>query len=119
MRRGGGEGGDFYLSCFCSGGCVLLNHFSFSKLPTAARRKNQIIIFSQTTTATFDKTLKYLSALESTFTASFLLRCQEYEFKRDKADKNPPLSAVLRPNVNLRPYQQRALAKMFSVQELF
>ncbi|CAK9110686.1 General transcription and DNA repair factor IIH helicase subunit XPB2 (TFIIH subunit XPB) (ERCC3 homolog 2) (RAD25 homolog 2) (AtXPB2) (XPB homolog 2) [Durusdinium trenchii] len=43
---------------------------------------------------------------------------QEYEFRRDRAEGNPPLPAVLRPNVNLRPYQQRALAKMFSVEEV-
>eukprot|EP00913_Durusdinium_trenchii_P029543 g27694.t1 len=42
----------------------------------------------------------------------------EYEFRRDRAEGNPPLPAVLRPNVNLRPYQQRALAKMFSVEEV-
>eukprot|EP00930_Biecheleria_cincta_P102545 TRINITY_DN942_c0_g1_i1.p1 TRINITY_DN942_c0_g1~~TRINITY_DN942_c0_g1_i1.p1 ORF type:complete len:554 (-),score=99.11 TRINITY_DN942_c0_g1_i1:5-1666(-) len=40
---------------------------------------------------------------------------QEYEFRRDQADGNPELPAVLRPTVNLRPYQLRALSKMFSV----
>ena len=37
---------------------------------------------------------------------------QEYEFRRDREDTNPQLTAVLRPTVNLRPYQQRALSKM-------
>ena len=43
---------------------------------------------------------------------------QEYEFRRDRAEGNPPLPAVLRPSVNLRPYQQRALSKMFSVEDV-
>mmetsp|Transcript_7857 Transcript_7857/g.18772 ORF Transcript_7857/g.18772 Transcript_7857/m.18772 type:complete len:694 (+) Transcript_7857:33-2114(+) len=43
---------------------------------------------------------------------------QEYEFRRDREDTNPQLAAVLRPTVNLRPYQQRALSKMFSVDDV-
>jgi len=43
---------------------------------------------------------------------------QEYEFRRDSADTNPHLPAVLRPTVNLRPYQQRALSKIFSVDDI-
>ena len=41
-------------------------------------------------------------------TAGFPL-LQEYEFRRDREDANPQLPAVLRPSVNLRPYQQRVL----------
>jgi len=43
---------------------------------------------------------------------------QEYEFRRDREDANPQLPAVLRPSVNLRPYQQRALSKMFSLDDV-
>lgn len=43
---------------------------------------------------------------------------QEYEFRRDREDTNPHLPAVLRPSVNLRPYQQRALSKMFSMDDV-
>lgn len=40
---------------------------------------------------------------------------QEYEFKLDRAAANPELPIFMRPAVDLRPYQQRALAKMFTV----
>lgn len=40
---------------------------------------------------------------------------QEYEYRLDRTEHNPELQAVLRPSVNVRPYQQRALSKMFAV----
>eukprot|EP00929_Paragymnodinium_shiwhaense_P122223 TRINITY_DN9483_c0_g1_i1.p1 TRINITY_DN9483_c0_g1~~TRINITY_DN9483_c0_g1_i1.p1 ORF type:complete len:973 (-),score=172.16 TRINITY_DN9483_c0_g1_i1:274-3147(-) len=40
---------------------------------------------------------------------------QEYEYKQDKTEKNPPLGAILRATTSLRPYQQRGLSKMFSM----
>lgn len=40
---------------------------------------------------------------------------QEYEYRQDHTENNPELHATLRPSVNVRPYQQRALSKMFAV----
>lgn len=40
---------------------------------------------------------------------------QEYEYAQDRAEHSPVLGAVLKPTANLRPYQQRALSKMFSI----
>jgi len=40
---------------------------------------------------------------------------QEYEYKQDRTDANPELPILLRNSANLRPYQQRALSKMFAV----
>jgi hypothetical protein len=36
---------------------------------------------------------------------------EEYDFRGDT--HNPPLDIELRPNVQLRPYQEKSLAKMF------
>lgn len=40
---------------------------------------------------------------------------QEYEYKLDKQETNPELPAILRSSIDMRPYQKRALSKMFSL----
>jgi len=41
---------------------------------------------------------------------------QEYEFKADRTDRTPELSIFIKPSVTHRPYQQKALSKMFAVE---
>lgn len=55
-----------------------------------------------------DNPVILVSQLEPGAAGGFPL-LHEYEFSRDREDTNPHLPAVLRPSVNLRPYQQRAL----------
>ena len=38
---------------------------------------------------------------------------EEYDFRNDKNPLNPDLEIDLQPTTNIRPYQERALAKMF------
>jgi DNA excision repair protein ERCC-3 len=38
---------------------------------------------------------------------------EEYDFRNDRNALNPDLEIDLQPTTNIRPYQERALAKMF------
>lgn len=40
---------------------------------------------------------------------------QEYEYREDGTDANPELAIVMKPAAKVRPYQQRALSKMFAL----